>query len=915
MNSNNMINYINTFITYTNLFFSHHAVLLCIFVSSISLKFYILTKLALRQLRDSRLKLPFIFLIGLLISTAIQEFEWVLLQLKNLFSLEDKHTFFIFWNRLSWSFASIQYLCLSLFIESMTQKNFKVQIRQKFFIVISLGLSFIFIFFSISTFILYGSTQKSSFEVWLAKISSFYSGIIMPVVAFFIIIKSAKESHIPRLLKKQIKLLLGLVIFPFWISDLIQITPFIFSFNLSWLNTSYTFASFSTILMTVAIYYCSRRILGLRFLNLNSQVQATVDINFMQNFKSILEQFSHVTSMQELTHITQGFFKEAFGVPHNRVQLYIRSTVQQQRGPSNEGSVPALVEGFLITHTKTVCEFIREHHILVYDEIAFTDFYESTPESSSSLAFLDAIQADIFLPIYEKQVMIGYITVDRYARLEAFYTNTEYDEMLIFVRYLGNIINLMQNKNLDVLIKQEKDLQEELYAKLQEINQYKESIRSFLRNQKHKHIGIIFYKNRRFVFGNQAAKELIQTNPNIHEGHPTSKALRHITHHVEQYKTAQSTYIKDQNGSKIILSAVPSLEHNTIIISVYYPEVTDIIKKQIDMLKDPSEWDYLLYLETTKPGKLINQLIPGSGETLLNFKIALLKTALSKKATLLNTPSQDVMQVVELLHHISLRETLHVIELSEPVKNFEVAISLFGINSLFAQDKKQTVPLLEKLDSIGTIFIKNIHFLDRETQEYLAEFIRYGYFRIFKSEHKIASNVRIICSTNQNLSLLVQEDRFSQALFNELKYTILEMPSLITLPEEELNTLADGFSEQAIANQTYKNLISLSEKDKYKLAHHRPASLLEMKQKIQNILVQKSKSHDLYEETQFDPAYNVSDPELIQAARLGKKALKDAKIMASLWNKFKNQNQIATFLGVNRSSVNRRCKKYNLTEE
>ena len=29
--------------------------------------------------------------------------------------------------------------------------------------------------------------------------------------------------------------------------------------------------------------------------------------------------------------------------------------------------------------------------------------------------------------------------------------------------------------------------------------------------------------------------------------------------------------------------------------------------------------------------------------------------------------------------------------------------------------------------------------------------------------------------------------------------------------------------------------------------------------------------------------------------------------MTCLWNKFKNQNKIATLLGVNRSSVNRRC--------
>ena len=51
-----------------------------------------------------------------------------------------------------------------------------------------------------------------------------------------------------------------------------------------------------------------------------------------------------------------------------------------------------------------------------------------------------------------------------------------------------------------------------------EINQYKESIRSFLRGAHHKDIGIIFYKSRHFVFGNKAAKELITINPYAHPG-------------------------------------------------------------------------------------------------------------------------------------------------------------------------------------------------------------------------------------------------------------------------------------------------------------------------------------------------------------------------------------------------------------
>ena len=59
----------------------------------------------------------------------------------------------------------------------------------------------------------------------------------------------------------------------------------------------------------------------------------------------------------------------------------------------------------------------------------------------------------------------------------------------------------------------------------------------------------------------------------------------------------------------------------------------------------------------------------------------------------------------------------------------------------------------------------------------------------------------------------------------------------------------------------------------------------------------------------FNPVFHMNDPELIEAARLGKYALKDRKVMTLLWHKFKNQNHIATFLGVNRSSINRTLQR------
>ena len=362
---------------------------------------------------------------------------------------------------------------------------------------------------------------------------------------------------------------------------------------------------------------------------------------------------------------------------------------------------------------------------------------------------------------------------------------------------------------------------------------------------------------------------------------------------------------------KSVFSGVPNLEQNNIIITVYHPEISDILKKQIDHLKDPTQWDYLLYLETTKSGQLINQLIPGNGETLLNFKIELLKTALSKKAILLEMNDEDLLPTVEIIHHISLRDTLHTLKLSGPCTTSDVAVKLFGINPLFGHPQ-ESKSILETLADNGTLFIQNIHFLDAESQEYLVELVRYGFYRRMKSEQRIPSTVRIICSTNQDLQVMVREQRFSAALFSELSRTSLTMPSLITLPENELAQLADGLTEQAIKTGDLKNFLELTDREKHKLMNSRPTSLHELKNKVQHLLIAKSKKNNIYNETEFDPAYEVSDPDLIEASRLGKQALKDRKVFTMLWRKFENQSKIATFLGVNRSSVNRRCKDYNL---
>lgn len=889
--------------------------ILCTTFLSFFLKISFLIALIRKIARMETVIGPLYFLFAILIGSMFSDLAWMLKLLQLLFIPQLNYQIVLFVVRIAWVFVIIQYQSMSLFLESLVTNKYIIVFRQKIFFSISFLFGLFFAILAIVDFDVKDLPYKRLwFEPTVQNLATFYALFLVVLPSLIIAIQKIRHSTLPHLLKKQLKILIQGLILPVVMADFIQLFPFKV-YGITWIAHSYAGVGFSTIFTTLAIYFCARKIFGLRFLNLKDHVQQPMNIHFIDDFKGVLERLSSVTNFRELGYIVEIFFKDTFDIPANKTRLYLRQqdTIQGKTHSNMiEDRTVSLTETFLVTHSAIIEQTIKEEKILIYDEIDFTHFYHACEKSEILLKFLSTINADIFLPIYEKEKLIAYIIVDRYARSEKFYSNVERDELIVFSSYLGNIINLLQNKSFDILIEQEQNLRIELYKKHQEIEQYKESIRSFLRKSKTKNIGILFYKNRQFTYGNQAAKELIDINMNQQRGHPLVQSLRELVQQVESFNTPAATLVKNLHDTTLIISAAPHLEKNTIIITVSYPSISDTIKHHIDLLKDPSEWDYLLYLQTTKSGKLIDQLIPGSGSTLLNFKIQLLKIALSQKAILLEMHEQDLQSTVEILHHISMRDNLHVMTLQGPSHNFDIAIALFGINPVFGVQHKYRQPLLEKLDTVGTLLIKNIHFLDLETQEYLATFIRTGFYNQFKSDQKIASNVRIICSSTQNLALLAQEGKFSKVLFQELRATTITMPPLLTLPENELRALTEGFTQQALMSDAFKHVLELSDREKRILTDDRPVSLQDLKTRVQNILVKKSKKNQIYQEVSFNPAYDITDPDLIEAARLGKKALQEPRIMALLWNKFKNQNKIAFFLGVNRSSVNRRCKEYNL---
>ncbi|MCX5923507.1 MAG: sigma 54-interacting transcriptional regulator [Candidatus Dependentiae bacterium] len=801
---------------------------------------------------------------------------------------------------LAWILSCIKFHSLALFLEQLTEKNFILKWYHKLFFAFEFMLCVAFVAYTIT---LTPENQHSSFSTYIYRITVTY-WFISITPSLVCTLKKLSCPTIPIVLKEQLKFLLFYFIFPHIICIILEFLPKILFSQ----KHNLTFANIGIIFITASLYYCFKRIMQFRFLNLSNHVQAKPDINITTNFKDTIEQINVACNENEIEYITQNFFSEQFLIPKNRVNTYIRSNTEPQN--TNQ----QIIEGFVSSkHADfNTVEIFLQHKILVAHEIEFDDFHTENPMISHLAEFLRKIECDIFLPILNNKKLIGYITIKKDIT-QTIYNIDQQNKMIVLAQFLAPAIYLFQHNNVYALLQETKEVKEELYAKNQEVSQYKESIKKLLKDRLENHIGVIFYKAKHFSFKNAEAQKLLGVNPNLQQSHPTSATLSNFAQQVEKFQTAQTTYMTIHDGSKLMISGMPHAEPSGgVMLIIRNPEATDIIKMQFDSLGDHSKRDYLLYLETTKAGKAINKLLPSNQEIILNAKIQLLQASLQKSALLLEMHQNDITAIVDIIYQISEKETIHTLSLEHGQQ--ECGMQLFGLNPLLSLQKD--VALLEKHND-GILVIKNIEFMDKTSQQMIAYFIRYGIYTPLKSEQRKFSNARIIFSTSHNLQSLSQEGIIIPELYAELKKSsktsILSLPSLVTMDHQDLSLIIDGFMYQNLQEAGNKGLIPLTIKEKDYLIAKRIPSLFEFKQKIQTLMF--IKSQDLVTPLETSSKIKIFDatcPELQLASQLGKHALKDTQLMASLWKKLGNQTKIAELLGVNRSSVNRRCKDYKL---
>ncbi len=461
---------------------------------SLLIKIYIIVKLFVHRTENrNQFKRAWFLLILILWGSTLEDIAWIikLLQLSVFPNLD--YRLVIFMVRLAWLFAVIQCQALVLLIQSLipTPNRQLSSINYIFLLISSIycGIFLWLIFFKT----IYLERPPLEF-ITLTQVAIYIP--ILTLINLIIGLVRLRQNKVPKILKKQLNIFILGLIGPRIISDTIQNYPF--NIMPDSITNNYSVIALYSLLLAYTAYFCINSMMRLRFLNFKQHVvAANSDEYFMDRFKHFLEQLSKAMTPQELRHIVKTYFKEVLNIPDGKINLFIRSANNNESKAAyffastdmHQNIKENVVENFISTNQAGV-EHLRETPTLVLDEIEFNYFYQASSLNHDLLKFLGQINSEIFVPIYQDEIMIAYIIIEHDPYSKRLYSNIERDEIAIFAKYLGNIINLMQKRSLDALIEQEKALKEELYQKHQQINQYKESIKSFIKQSHHKKKGI-----------------------------------------------------------------------------------------------------------------------------------------------------------------------------------------------------------------------------------------------------------------------------------------------------------------------------------------------------------------------------------------------------------------------------------------
>jgi len=873
------------------------AIILALVLAALCINFFTLLTLYREKTSLSSIRQSYRPFLTLFFSQLLENTTWTCLTIGELFwpTYLYSYKFTICLTYLGQIFIVIQYKAIAYLIQTLTNKNNQTNISQQFgtitthiFIVYLFYSAISHQFFFHQNFLAISTKTNHFFESFVIYLTLFTMLNLIVIPKIYEMLRTTQMSTLAKMVQRQLKIILHSLIIPFLLGKFIIGSSFIWYQNYPILHC---IASISTFILATIFYYALNKILQLypspyspHFYFVNEKERT------IKNFQTALEGLANAQSIESVYETTFLFFKDEFAISPRALSIQIATL---------HTKADTIISRFL---TLTAAESTdRQKKILVIDELSFDLFYEENYSNHMLFNFLHDIEGDVFVPIYYQEKMIGYLKIALGSRQHYYYAFTEQNSMLTFASYLGSIINVFYNNSIDLFLQQEKKIKNKLYLKHQEIILYQEGIKSSLQNKNRKSPGVILYKKGKFNCFNYEAKQLITFSITPHGNHPIARACLFIVDQIMQKKLLVSCLVEDETGKTLSIHGTACNDQQAVILTIAPANISDTFDHSHQYLNTDTDILYLLYFEKTIIGKQVNSVLPGIGPTLLPTKITLLKTILGKNSFFLDSHHADIPLVVKLIRQANPAIPFHTIEPED-------------LNSIHRSNNKQPkitlahihTFLLKKFNSASIFFIKNIHLVHPFIQEGITDFVKYGPAGSPDNNAQTTTYFRLLFSGKKSLMAMHQENLIHESLFTQLKDDIFALPTPTMLTQAEIHALIDGFTYHI--NQSYKEFITLTHLEKTQIYQQLPQSFREFYQIVTQIIKRKLKSKQIIESYQLvEQTYDETT-----APYLDKHALKESNTLIMLWKQFKSYRKIATFLGVNPSSVQRRCKKLGI---
>ncbi len=367
---------------------------------------------------------------------------------------------------------------------------------------------------------------------------------------------------------------------------------------------------------------------------------------------------------------------------------------------------------------------------------------------------------------------------------------------------------------------------------------------------------------------------------------------------LEQHHSLYSTIIRIENNSCVANIASVDVEgkHDGFIVSMQEFGVIDDLEETIRLGRRQQGYVALRRFEQLSVRSQRLKALLSDAKQYAQYETALLLTGPS------GLPASELAQCV---HNASLRQR-------NPFVKAELSTIPIASQTeyLFGSDVVPTSRGLISIAHTGTLFISDAHLLTGESQHQLLNVLRNGHYLRKGNPSPTPASVRVICATSKDLASLAAEGRFSEPLATTLLAVAMRLPAVSDVPEDIPPLLADCM-DRACAK--YKKPLMMTDDAIALLSQYGwPGNIYEMDMLCERaVMLATSQSIDAdfvrerllpaqtASETSSPPVLVVANPE-------------ENRLRAALRQTGGNKQLAADSLGVSRSTLWRRMKKYGL---